>query len=125
MVAPLGFVAAACKGTRVKERPVPRYTVDITGSSDASYSGTFSVDGVVQHVSGVGMNTWSFQCEELECWFRRGPEAGLLEFEISTRAGKVRAVSTPRAGGECRLIGRGGKVEARTHLKPIRSDPTG
>ncbi|MHC1764979.1 MAG: hypothetical protein AB9869_11865 [Verrucomicrobiia bacterium] len=119
----IGFIVSACQGTRPERRPVPTYNVEITGSSDTTFTGTISVDGAVRNVSGKGKENWSFQCDELVCWFRQGPEPGLLRFELRNGTSGARSVSVPGPGGECRLIGRKGKTEARTTMKPIEPAP--
>lgn len=119
----IGFIVSACQGTRPRRRPVPTYDLEITGSSDTTFTGTISVDGVVQNVSGKGKESWSFQGDELVCWFRQGSEPGLLRFELRNRASGTSAVSVPGPSGECRLIGRKGTTEARTYIKPIEPAP--
>ncbi len=120
----IGLIVSACQRTRPQRRPVPTYDMEITGSSDTTFTGTISVDGTVQNVSGKGKEQWSFQCDELVCWFRQGPEPGLLRFELRNRANGTNAVSVPGPGGECRLTGRAGKIEARTTMKPIEAVPS-
>ena len=117
----LGSMAALAQGPRKKA--VRSYTVTAVGSSDASYRGVFRVDGVVQSVSGAGRKSWSFECQDLVCWFQRNLEGGLLHFEIRDSAGKLLTAAVPLPGGDCRLIARRGEAESRIYLRPVGRPP--
>lgn len=114
---------SACQRTRQRTQAAPIYDVKVTGSSKATFIGTLSVNGAAQNVAGQGKANWTFQADELICSFRQGSEPGLLRFEVRNRRNGERAVSAPGPNGECRFETRGGKIEARTSMRPIEPAP--